>query len=582
MNRLYRYIPLIGRKPQTGLLFIIFSLFFSASASAQESEYRYDDATQLWRLTENAAGLGLDASTKESDPWSMSSAYNRGYAEFSFEHQSGNYHRVQEGEQTNRLLFTTERYQKISMILVGYGRFQFDMDHTKDRAWCDVMRPYNSNPFFSGSSVKGAYDTQNFDLTAAVSTIPIPLAGGKMDRELTIGMRLDYKVGDLSRLRDPRSRSELLDYQITPAVTFSFGHHTLGLDGHYKRRKEKIPNMTTVQTDPNLMYYLMSGMENANGIVGGYSGFSREWVNHEFGAHLTYGFSSHPSLHAPHTSFSSLTTIGISRGAEDAWGQYKFEPGKYTSYIYTVASHNRIRSGRMLHNIDLDADFTEAYADEYRQQLIQERDADKGYTSYRYETQIEFKKRYQVKTMNADFHYRFNWLDAGSGEESVSGGSPAGASEASVPGAKESINTYAGLRASLQSAKNRHLLPSSELKYTFLDLQLEGGKAFLNNRLWIDLAGTFHKSCKAGLTLADPTTVYAQSVLQPDMKYYGADYWQGHGEVKYLFPLTIKKMESLWYAKAYGDYLRTERVTSGKCNKHYERYTLGLSIGLYY
>ena len=42
----------------------------SIEASAQESEYRYDDAMQLWHQTDNAAGLGLDNSR------------DRGYAEF--------------------------------------------------------------------------------------------------------------------------------------------------------------------------------------------------------------------------------------------------------------------------------------------------------------------------------------------------------------------------------------------------------------------------------------------------------------------------------------------------------------------
>ena len=497
--------------------------------SAQESEYRYDDAMQLWHQTDNAAGLGLDNS------------HNRGYAEFNLEHRSGDYSRIQEGDLHNQLKFTTERYQQINMLLVGYGRFQFGMDHTKNRAWCDVMRPYNSNPFFSGSSVSGSYDTQDFDCTAAISTIPIPVAGGDMDREMTIGIKLDYQVGDLSRLRDPRSRSELLDYKLTPAFTYSFGHHTLGLSGYYNRRKEKIPGITTVQTDPNLMYYTMSGMENANGIIGGYSGFSREWVNHRFGGELNYGFQ--------HEGLNSLTSVSISRGTEDAWGQYKYEPGQYTSYNYKIASHNRIKSGALLHQLDLDMDFTQGYADEYRQQLIQEKDAEKGYTSYRYETQIEFKKRYQVKTSNAAFHYRLAALDS------------------------EAIKGYAGLRFSMQHVSNKHLLPLSDFQYDHFNVQIEGGKAFLNKRLWIDLAGTYHFAKNVEMNLADNTTPYAQNVWLADMDYYHANYWQGHAEVKYNFPLTIKHTPSQWYVKAYGDYLRT--------NNHLDQKMVGLSIGIF-
>lgn len=495
---------------------------------AQESEYRYDDAMQLWRLTDNAAGLGIDLSR------------DRGYAEFNVEHRTGDYRRVQEGGQRNQLKFTTERYQRINMLLVAYGRFQFDMDRTKDRAWCDVIRPYNSNPFFSGSSIRGKYDTQDFDLTAAISTIPIPLAGGSMDRELTAGVKLDYKVGDLSRLRDPRSRSELLDYKITPAVTYTFGHHTVGLSGYYNRRKEKIPNVNTVQNDPNLSYYLMSGMENNYGIIGGYSGFSREWVNHQFGAELNYGYR--------HDGLNSLNTFSISRGAENVWGIYKYEPGKYTSYNYKVSSHNRIKDAGLLHHLDLDLSFTQGYADEFRQQLIQEKD-EKGYTSYRYETQIEFKKRYQVKATDASVHYQCDFLDG------------------------EAIDGYAGFRYSVQNVSNKHLLPLSDFQYDHFNLQLEGGKAFFGKRLWIDLTGTYHFAKNVELNLADPTTDYAQQVLLPDQAYYQANYWQGHAEVKYCFPLTIKRQPTQWYAKAYGDFLKT--------NNQMDRKTIGIAIGIY-
>ena len=496
---------------------------------AQESEYRYDDATQLWRLTDNAAGLGIDKSR------------DRGYAEFSFEHREGDYHRVQEGGQRNCLTFTTERYQQISMLLVSYGRLQFDMDRVKDRAWCDVMRPYNANPYFSGSSIRGKYDTQDFDLTAAVSTIPIPLASQNMDRELTLGVKLDYKVGDLSRLRDPRSRSQVLDYKLTPGAALTLGRHTIGLNGHYNRRKEKMPSLTTVQEDPNLAYYLMSGMEQTIGTIGGYKGFSREWVNHQFGAELNYNYQN--------DKLNSLTTIGISRGVEDAWGQYKYEPGKYTSYRYKASTYNRIRSGALLHQLDAEAAFLQGYADEYHQQLIQERDAEKGYTSYRYETQIEFRKRYQVKTADAAFHYQCAITDG------------------------TAIDGYAGIRFGMQHVKNVHLLPLSDFQYDHFNLQLEGGKSLLKKHLWIDLSATYHFSKNVVLNLADPNSAYAQGVWLSDMDFYRANYWQGHAELKYTFPLTIKKQPTQWYAKAYGDFLKT--------NNHMDRKTIGFAIGIY-
>ena len=511
-----------------GLSFIICHLSFSGIAAQDEGQYRYDDATQLWRLTGNAAGLGIDLSR------------NRGFAEFQGEHREGDYHRVQEGGQRNQLRFNTERYQNVGQWLVGYGRFTFDMDRTKDRAWCDVMRPYDSDPFFPGSSVKGSYDTQRFDLSAALATRPIPLASDGADRELNVGMRLDYKVGDLSRLRDPRSRSELLDYKIAPAVAYTFGRSTVGLAGHYNRRKEKIPNITTVQQDPNLVYYQMTGLGEASGLVGGYSGYQREWVNHELGAELNFGYKG---------NFQTVNAIGIARGVEDIWGQYKYSPGRYTSYIYKAASHNVFKrqngNKAKLHQLDFEASAQQGYGDEYRQQLIQEKDPERGYTSYRYEKQMEYKKRVQVTTYDVSLHYRYSQCT------------------------DRLLRGYLGAKADLLGATNKHLLPDSKLDCQRINLSVEAGNSLFNDHLFFDAVVTYSHAAKADLSLADATTDYASQVLLPDMQYYNADYRRGQLSVKYLFPL----MESTAYIKGYVDVIKAQHSLSQK--------TFGVTIGIF-
>ena len=132
---------------------------------------------------------------------------------------------------------------------------------------------------------------------------------------------MDYTVGDLSRLRDPRSRAELLNYRITPSLLYHFGRQAIGLSGWYDRRKEKINGLTTVQQDANLKYYLMAGMEHAVGTLGGFSAFQREWVNHTLGTELSwYAQTTDEALR-------SLTTLTLQRGSESVLGQYKYRPG---------------------------------------------------------------------------------------------------------------------------------------------------------------------------------------------------------------------------------------------------------------
>ena len=511
-------------------------------------EYRFDDATQLWRLTDNAAGLGIDTT------------HNRGYAEIGYYHHSGDYTRVQEGTRSNQLRFETERYQKIGKYIYGYGRFDFDYGRVNNRTWCDVRRPYNSNPYFSGSAIMGKYDFQDFNFTAALGSAAI----GKWH----FGMRLDYNVGDLSRLRDPRPRSQLLDYKITPAVTYSFGKNTFGLSGNYHRRKEKIDGVRTIQSDATIMYYNMTGLEHAVGTVSGYSGYQREWVDHRFGAELTY---SHKS-----DRYNMIAAATIERGSENILGQYEKEEGKYVDYNYGFSIRNRIMAENLLHEIDFSLGYEQSYADEYTQKFkaenndevktktysyehrlpdgtIEIRDSTITQTypvsSQYYETMLVMKKRYQVKIFKTDFHYRLNFTDG------------------------ERVNRYVGARFTSCDTKNKYILPESSLHYDGYNVLLEGGTSLLKQRLWIDGGFTMHFNGTAALALNDPTTDYAVGVLIPDMKYYRSNYVKGSLSVTYQFPITFKKKPTMWYVRANGDWLRT--------NSNLHASSFGVTLGMF-
>lgn len=498
----------------------VMTLLACLTVQAQESEYRYDDATQLWRLTRNAAGLGLD------------STRNRGYALFNAEHRSGDYARVQEGTQHNQLRFQAERYQSVGKYLYGYGRFDFDYGRTKNRAWADAMRPYNSNPFFSGSAIPGKYDFQDFDFTAALGTVDF--SGWRF------GLRFDYKVGDLSRLRDPRPRLQLLDYRLQPGVTYTTGAHTVGLSAGYERRKEKFVGVKNEQSNAVITYYFMKGLEQAEAVTNGYESFWREWVDHRFSGELTYAYRTS----ALHTQLS----LSLERGEEYAYEQYKYEPGRYVDYQYGVSLRNRLTRGAVVHQLDAAVSYEESYADEYRQQLHQEKDLQTGLTSFSYVNLFTLKKRYQASVFQADLHYRAHFTT------------------------RRQEQAYAGASLSTSHVRNKRLLPTSELNYGGIQIMAEGGLA-VGKSLWIDAEAGGFVSQKADLSLADPTTDYAVGVLLPDMDYYRANYWRSRLQVTYEFPLTIQGTRTHWFVRAYGDYLRTNNGLNSRC--------VGLTVGLY-
>ena len=498
-----------------------------------EPEYRYKNLTQLWHNTSNAAGLSLDDSP------------NRGFASIGFNHRGGDYHRVQEGGAMNNMQFFTERYQRLGRYLYSYGKVDFNLGRTKDRAFADQYRPYNSNPYQSGSDIAGSYDHQDFDMVASVGTTDF--SGWRF------GLQLNYQLGDLSRLRDPRSRSQLLDYRLTPSVSYTMGGHTLGLSGYYDRRKEKMGPLVTVQSDATLTYYLFSGMEYATGTIGGYSSFNREWVNHQVGAAMDYGYRS--------DSFHTLNSFGVSRGEEYAYGTYKYEPGRYFTYLYNVQSQNRLLTGSVLHQVDVRMDWQQGYADEYRQQLIIKNDPQIGTTSYTYEKQLEFRKRYQVRTFDCAFRYRANFLND--------------APSRLLQQATASLKGYTGFSIDTHKASNRHLLPLSSSDYSRINFQLENGISLFKQHLTADLTLGYSVSTRADLQLADDSSVLAQRVLLKDLPYYDANLLHGRLQVMYQFPLTIKKSRAMWFVKAFGDF------SSANSAGHPNLYNVGFSVGLF-
>ena len=497
-------------------------------AQPTASTYRLSDQQQLWHQTRNAAGMAFDFATTDS-------SQNRGIAYFDFQHEEGDYHRIQDGGMRNNLRFFTERYQKIGRYLYGYGAFDFNMGRTKQRAWSDVLRSYDGDPFISGSSVFGKYDHQDFTLDASLSTIQL----GRW----TYGASLCYEVGDLSRLRDPRSRINLLDYRITPSATFDMGAgHRLGAALHYDRRKEKLTGLTTVQTDPNLKYYVMTGLENATGTIGGYQGYMREYVNHEFGGELSYGYQG--------TALHSVTAITLDHGTEYIYGSNKYEPGRYYTYRYGLSTQNRLHRGHLLHAFDAAISYQQAYADEYRQERISETDGQTGYTSVHWQTTMQYRKRYQLKHLELNVHYRLTLTDG------------------------DWQQGYVGASYALHHVDNKRLLPVSKLIHGGSDFTLEGGVALFGQRFLVDAEAGYHAAKKPDMALADATTDFATAVLLPDLAVLDADYFRGRLQLEYQQPIAIKGRLTQWFARCYGQYIGAQHSLN--------RSTIGVSIGMYY
>lgn len=515
------------------LKFSVLMLHVAAVAKAQDNivpntleSSLYHDATQLWRVTDNAAGLSRDSLLK------------RGSAYADFSHNEGTHYLVQDGDKQNKFTFFADAFQPIGKSLYGYGKITFEEGRIFNRSWNDVIRPHHSNPYFSGSSIPAKYDFQNVYLTASLASVEI--------NKFTFGARLDYNVGDLSRLRDPRSRINLATYALTPAATYRLGSNIFGLSAHYKRRKEKLVGLSTVQTDATMKYYVYTGMENATGTTGGYKGYEREYVDHEIGGEFSYSYKGR--------NIESLTSFAFCTANEDVYGSNKYMPGKFHRTEMSLATHNTFKTdGGRLHSFDLSLSSRPASADEYRQQKEITIDPVTGISSQRWLTTMELKKRYEVTEYEADARYRMMWT------------------------ADQKVRSYIGAHLNYAYDKDLYHLPDSYLEVGGLTFALEGGAILCKGAersLWAEGSVGYHVAAQSNLSLSDATTDYAVNVLAPDMTYWGASYILGSLQLTYQFPFSIRKTRREWFVKAHGNCVSTNKSTNA--------WEAGMSLGIFY
>lgn len=481
---------------------------------------------QQWSNTSNAAGISF--SKVDVGSFATLEGYNSG----------GDYHRVQEGNANNGLKFSTERYDRFNEKVLVKGSFSFNLNSEKERAWSDVFNTYNSNPYIYGSSVKGDYETQLFHLNLMVYTLQY----GKFN----FGLTLDYHVADMARQRDPRSRSYLLNYSLIPSLVYNLDQNRrVGLNLFYSYNKEKMPGLTTVQTDPNLQYYTFTGLENAIGRIGGYKGFSRQFVSDAFGADIQYNLSK--------GNIDWLLSGGASFLKEETLGDKKQSPGSYNSYNYNFLSTLLWRRGNFLHNFKVKAVIVDGGADEFRQSLIAERDTLTGLTTQIWETIYTYKNRYVVKTANIEASWKLYSMNKD----------------------RDGYKWSAGLSANYSSFENIYYLQKSEYGASRLSLGAEGSYLLWNsryNKLIFEAQVVAGFKTESKLNVNNETELYT-NVLQPDLDYHDRDTFYAGASVIYTFPLQfIKKSRLTGYAKLYGGNLFSADNIGW--------YSAGIAIGL--
>jgi hypothetical protein len=450
--------------------------------------------------------------------------------------EGGEHHRVQEGSSNRGLLFSTERYDRFTDKIMVKGSFRFNINTEGDRAWSDVFNTYNRNPYIYGSSVRGDYETQKFDLNLKLYSLQY----GRFN----FGLTIDYHVADMARQRDPRSRSYLLDYSVIPSVVYNTGNNKIGLNLTYGYNKEKMPGLSTVQTDPNLKYYTFKGLQNAEGTIGGYRGFSRQFIGNTFGGDIQYGYEG--------SGLKIVSSFGILFKDEDTFGDKKQSPGSYNVFQYRFSSDILLKRDNYLNRFSARAIIKDGGADELRQNLIATRDTLTGIVTQTWETIYEYKNRYIVETADVELKWDLYNL-------------------AGLKG----YRWRAGLYGAYSSFENRYYLPASSYSVSKFKAGIDGSVLIWRSKekeIIADGSVVFGFTSDSNLDLADNNEIY-DNILSKDIIYHDKNSIDMGGKITYTFPLKFsKKTELTGFARLYGGNIFV------KDNSGW--YNVGIAIGL--
>ena len=506
------------------LIINILTLFVFGALSAQKT-YNPEQHELLylnnhWLGTKNAAGL------------SLSDFQVHGNSELGYNDAKGNLHRSQEGDRKSGLKFTSERFDKINDKWLTWGSFEFQMNSEDNRAWSDVFNTYNNSPYIFGDSVKGSYDLQYFDLHAKISH--------KINNRLAAGIALDYYAADMSRQRDARTRTYLANYAAYPSVVYQLStNQTIGLIAGVRFEKEKMPSITTVQTNPNIDYYFMLGNENAYSLLDGYTGFDRQFVSRNYSGSAQYL--------AIKEKVNLFAELGIESKKQETLGSERESPGLYSTLRFNLLSKLNLKIDNKLAHFVMSGYYNSGTADEYLQERIEVRDTSTSAVSYKWNTLYAYAARYATESYNVDFKASIRDILNNATDYSWSAGVDGqfyGFSNIyQLPySAFENQRARFGLNGSLRVFnKNQHRVK----------LQVAGGYAFsVSDNLELNSIATTVPGI-GSTTFEKATYKIANQILLPDMNFYKENVIDFRADARYSFPIKVKKNLLTGQVKAY-------------------------------
>ena len=224
-----------------------------------------------WLITDNPAGL------------SQNKALFPGEIKLGFSGETGDYKRVQQGNDITHYSFQTGQYKKINSTSF-YGHFSYDKSFEKGLIYSDVNNPYRGTPYLLIDTIRinnNIYDREFFSLNGAFS---IPLT-----KKISYGMATDFKVGLSAQNRDPRPKNKVLNIFVSPGVLFSASKLKVGLNLIYGYYNEDI-GVTIVKENIHMTFFSLHGLGTS--VYHAAASYARLYKQNKFGVNTQVNYQS--------------------------------------------------------------------------------------------------------------------------------------------------------------------------------------------------------------------------------------------------------------------------------------------------
>ena len=222
-----------------------------------------------WLFSTNPAGLSLNPNIL---PGKMVLGYHA---------ETGDYKRVQQGENINHYNFQTQRYTKTENTFL-YGNFSYDKSFEKGIDYSDVNNPYRGTPYLLIDTIgNDIYDREFFSLEGKLST-PI-------NHNISWGLSTGLNVGLASQNRDPRPKNKVLNLSVSPGLLFSFSKLNLGFNLLYNYYNEDI-SISIIEENKQIAFFQLHGL--GTNIYHVASSFSRLYKQYSLGGETQVNYRS--------------------------------------------------------------------------------------------------------------------------------------------------------------------------------------------------------------------------------------------------------------------------------------------------